>query len=388
MLSAASLAPFSIFGHYLHRADNDPHEELMSTMNREHIDSVIRSLRRVNLQGSFFGQTVAIRFGLSESDVEALELLIDTGSATAGKLSDLMGLTTGAVTRVIDRLERAGYVRRVPDPADRRRVVVEVIPEKVEAVAATMARVGEKSATEIGHFSEADLAVINDFLTRIADITHDEATALRDAGGLATGGSEHASPVGGLERARLLFRSGANELLIRGAELDDLYRARFEGAVPQVRLRDGVVTVQYKGRWQWDWRERQVDVALNARIPWDVEVVGGATKLQGKFGLIDLRSFELTGGVDQLRLTLGRPTGDVPVRLTGGGNHFRIERPKGVAVRLKLGGGAGGIDFDHQRLGGTGGHTLLESTGATDATDRFEVEVTGGASRITVAEVG
>jgi hypothetical protein len=59
-----------------------------------------------------------------------------------------------------------------------------------------------------------------------------------------------------------------------------------------------------------------------------------------------------------------------------------------VAVRLKLGGGAGGIDFDHQRLGGTGGHTLLESTGATDATDRFEVEVTGGASRITVAEVG
>ena len=42
-------------------------------MNRDNIDSVIRSLRRVNFQGSFFGQTVAIRFGLSESDVEALE---------------------------------------------------------------------------------------------------------------------------------------------------------------------------------------------------------------------------------------------------------------------------------------------------------------------------
>ena len=91
-------------------------------MNRDNIDSVIRSLRRVNLQGSFFGQTVAIRFGLSESDVEALEVLIDTGAATAGRLSELMGLTTGAVTRVIDRLEQAGYVRRVPDPADRRRV--------------------------------------------------------------------------------------------------------------------------------------------------------------------------------------------------------------------------------------------------------------------------
>ena len=100
-------------------------------MNRESIDSVLRSLRRVNLQGSLFGQTVAIRFGLSESDIEALEVLIDSGAATAGKLSDLTGLTTGAVTRVIDRLEQAGYVRRVPDPTDRRRVIVELVPERM-----------------------------------------------------------------------------------------------------------------------------------------------------------------------------------------------------------------------------------------------------------------
>ena len=83
-------------------------------MNRDSIDSVIRSLRRVNLTGSLFGQTVAIRFGLTESDIEALEVLIDSGAATAGRLSDLTGLTTGAITRVIDRLEQAGYVRRVP----------------------------------------------------------------------------------------------------------------------------------------------------------------------------------------------------------------------------------------------------------------------------------
>jgi len=102
-------------------------------MNRRDIDSVIRSLRRVNFQRSFFGQTVAIRFGLSESDVDALELLIDTGAATAGRLSDLMGLTTGAVTRVIDRLEQAGYVRRLPDLDDRRGVVVELTQKGREA---------------------------------------------------------------------------------------------------------------------------------------------------------------------------------------------------------------------------------------------------------------
>src|SRR5213075_2460836 len=114
-------------------------------MTRDNIDSVIRALRRVNLQGSFFGQTVAIRFGLSESDIETLEQLIDMGATTAGKLSELTGLTSGAVTRVIDRLEQAGFVRRVPDPADRRRVVVELVPEKMEAMEATMAKFGDKS---------------------------------------------------------------------------------------------------------------------------------------------------------------------------------------------------------------------------------------------------
>ena len=103
---------------------------------------------------------------------------------------------------------------------------------------------------------------------------------------------------------------------------------------------------------------------LNAGIPWDVEVVGGAGKLQGKLTAVDLRSFELTGGVDQLRLTLGQPAGDVPIRLTAGVNNVRIERPAGVHVRLNLRGGAGRIDFDEQRMNGAG-DTVLETTGAT-----------------------
>jgi DNA-binding MarR family transcriptional regulator len=358
-------------------------------MNRDTIDSVIRSLRRVNLQGSFFGQTVAIRFGLSESDVDALELLIDTGAATAGRLAELMGLTTGAVTRVIDRLERAGYVRRIPDPTDRRRVIVELVPEKMAAVEATMARFGEKSAVELDRYSDAELAVINDFLTRMATVTRDEADSLRNSPEREAGSrSEHAAPIGGLDQARLLFRSGANELLIRGvSDVDDLYRAKFEGPVPQVRLRDGAVSIQYKGRFQWDWRDRRADVALNTAIPWDVEVQGGANRLQGKFGTIDLRSFEMTGGVDQLRLTLGQPTGEVPIRLIGGANHLRFERPAGAHVQLQLSGGTGGIEFDRQKLGATGGMTELETPGAAEADDRYLIEVTGGSNRITVVEI-
>jgi DNA-binding MarR family transcriptional regulator len=364
---------------------------MLSTMNRDSIDSVLRSLRRVNLQGSLFGQTVAIRFGLSESDVEALEVLIDAGAATAGHLSELMGLTTGAVTRVIDRLERAGYVRRVPDPADRRRVIVEVVPEKVAAVEATMARVLDASAPEIGRYSEAELKVINDFLTRMEAITREEATALRDSreGSDDAASSEHAAPVGGLSEARLLFRSGANELVVRGGDLDDLYRARFEGPIPQVRLRDGTVTIQYKGFGKpWDWRKRSADVLLNRSLPWAVDIVGGANKLQGDLATVDLRSFDLTGGVDNFRLSLGKPNGAVPVRVLGGASKLRVDRPAGVPVRLRIAGGAGGVDLDRQRLGGVAGGSVLESIGIVGATDLFEVEITGGVGKVQIGEAG
>jgi DNA-binding MarR family transcriptional regulator len=361
----------------------------MSIMDREAIDSVLRSLRRVNLQGSLFGQTVAVRFGLSESDVEALEVLLDSGAATAGRLSDLMGLTTGAVTRVIDRLEQAGYVRRIPDPADRRRVIVELIPDRTAAVEATMARVGDTSAREIGgHYSDAELAVINDFLTRMEAITRAEAEALR--GGSDQAGpepSQHVAPIGGLTRARLLVKAGAHELLIRGfGDSDDLYRATSNGRVPHVRLRDGTVTIGYKGRWLWDALDRRTDVLLNRRIPWDIELGGGAGKLQGKLADVDLRSFQLSGGVDQLRLTLGRPTGEVALDLTQGVNNVRIERPTGVPVRLVLKGGAGRIDFDRQRVGGTG-DTTLESGSDDGVADRYLVTITGGASKISITEV-
>jgi DNA-binding MarR family transcriptional regulator len=383
-------------------------------MDREKIDSVLRSLRDVNLQGSLFGVNVALRFGLSETDIDAIEELLDSGAATAGELSDLTGLTTGAVTRVIDRLEQAGYARRVPDPTDRRRVIVELVPERVADVEATMARVGEKSASEMGTYSEAELAVINDFLTRMAAIRREEAAALREPRQPSTGGTyEHAAPIGGLHEARLLFKAGAHELLIRGAsDLDDLYRAKFEGPVPQVRLRDGTVNIQYKGGWQWAFHERRADISLNTALPWEVEIDGGASKLQGKLSALDLRSFRLTGGVDKFRLMLGQPAGVVPIRFTRGANNIRIERPAGVPVRLTVRGGAGRVDFDKQQVRGLGATELvqvvggrvddrivrveavdhegmrLETAGAADAADRYQVEIEGGAGRITITEVG
>jgi DNA-binding MarR family transcriptional regulator len=68
----------------------------------------------------------AERLGVNRTDLHCLNAIENSGGLTAGQLAAEAGLTTGAVTGVIDRLEEAGFVRRVPDPNDRRRVKLEV----------------------------------------------------------------------------------------------------------------------------------------------------------------------------------------------------------------------------------------------------------------------
>ena len=85
------------------------------------------------------GERVAQRLGLAPADVDVLRRLAVEGSMTVGRIGEVTGLTTGATTRLVDRLEQAGFVRRVADPADRRRVVVEAAGDRPTAVAAAFA---------------------------------------------------------------------------------------------------------------------------------------------------------------------------------------------------------------------------------------------------------
>jgi DNA-binding transcriptional ArsR family regulator len=73
---------------------------------------------------ALFSQAVAERVGIHSTDMETMDLLGTLGPMTAGELAERTGLSSGATTRLIDRLERAGYVRREVDETDRRRVIV------------------------------------------------------------------------------------------------------------------------------------------------------------------------------------------------------------------------------------------------------------------------
>ena len=92
------------------------------------------ALRRSSAQGAIYSQTVADRAGISSSDMECLDFLNLEGRVTAGRLAEVTGLTTGAITGVVDRLEKAALVRRERDSEDRRKVFIATVPENVAKI--------------------------------------------------------------------------------------------------------------------------------------------------------------------------------------------------------------------------------------------------------------
>ena len=135
--------------------------------------------RNMGTAAIVFHQAVADRLGLNPTDHKCLDLVHRAGGATAGDLADWTELTTGAVTGVIDRLERAGFVRREEHPDDRRKVVVRVIPGRLPEVGRLFASLAEAMTALCGHYSEAELRVIVDYLTRSAELFRRETRLLR-----------------------------------------------------------------------------------------------------------------------------------------------------------------------------------------------------------------
>jgi DNA-binding MarR family transcriptional regulator len=89
------------------------------------------AMRKASAQGAMFAKAVADRAGISSSDMDCMDFLNLEGRMTAGRLAELTGLTTGAITGVVDRLENAGFVRRERDESDRRKVFIVPVEERM-----------------------------------------------------------------------------------------------------------------------------------------------------------------------------------------------------------------------------------------------------------------
>jgi DNA-binding MarR family transcriptional regulator len=118
------------------------------------------AVRRSSAQGVIFGQTVANVAGISNSDLECLDFLNLEGRVTAGRLAEVTGLTTGAITGVVDRLEKAGLVRRERDEADRRKVFIAIVPENVAKIGKFYEHMQRAMQTVFGTYSDAELRLL------------------------------------------------------------------------------------------------------------------------------------------------------------------------------------------------------------------------------------
>lgn len=119
---------------------------------------------------------IAERIGLLPTDHKAFELVRRHGaSMTAGRIAELIGLSTGAVTGVIDRLERSGFVRRVRDPHDRRKVLVEIVEFDESAMRPLFESAVDLTEEVLAEFTPAERDVVERFLRRRLELAEADA---------------------------------------------------------------------------------------------------------------------------------------------------------------------------------------------------------------------
>lgn len=151
-------------------------------MNREVIIQAInQKFREISTETIMFHQAIADVLGLHITDHKVLDFIYRYGPMPAGRLSELTSLTTGAVTGIIDRLEKAGYVRRVNDPKDRRRTIIELtrnkkLQRKLEDIFTPLSMRMNKV---LSSYSDNELAFLFNVLTKSLEQSHEELMKLR-----------------------------------------------------------------------------------------------------------------------------------------------------------------------------------------------------------------
>jgi|SRR5215468_4901412 len=154
----------------------------------ELLAALVGEFRQLSAATIMFHQAVADRLGMNVTDHKCADLLERNGPLTAGELAQRTGLTTGAITGVIDRLEQAGFVRRAKDPGDRRRVIIEPCYKRMgQVIGPLFESMGRAAAALCARYSTEELGVIRDFVARAHQMALEEARKLRDAGAARTG---------------------------------------------------------------------------------------------------------------------------------------------------------------------------------------------------------
>jgi DNA-binding MarR family transcriptional regulator len=152
-----------------------------SARRSELLDSLEKGFRDASTVGVMLHQTVAERLGLHITDHKCMGMLCELGPLSAGRLAELTGLTTGAITSVLNRLERHGYARRVRNPKDKRNINVEAlnVVEFNERMEGLFGPLRKRMRALSSKYSTEEMALIDGFIKSAVAISRGETARLR-----------------------------------------------------------------------------------------------------------------------------------------------------------------------------------------------------------------
>ena len=192
------------------------------------------------------------------------------------------------------------------------------------------------------------------------------------------------APLRGTTTGYLRLSGGIAHMTIgSGAAMPELFRARFTGPQPRIRSAGNGVDIAYRPARPVIWRRQSARVALNASIPWQIEVRGSLFRSTVDLTGLQVTALTVEDGAYRVAMRLPRPSGTVPIRIRGGSSIITVQRPDGVAVRAMMRDGADKLQLDGRPIEWID-RTPFESPDYATAADRYELEFTGGADRIAI----
>ncbi len=132
--------------------------------------------RKLSTLTVFLHQAIAQSFGLNATDTKCIDVILShsAGSVTAGQLSDVTGLTTGAITHILDRLEKRGFIERVRDTRDRRKVFVRVKMEKLAPFFPKYEAIGKAHMALAEEYGTKELQLISEYMQKSYEVSERE----------------------------------------------------------------------------------------------------------------------------------------------------------------------------------------------------------------------
>jgi DNA-binding MarR family transcriptional regulator len=136
-------------------------------------DRIVLEIRKFIAASIFFNTQAAEKAGLGLTDMQMLHMLQLYGPSTPGQLAKWTGLSSGGVTVALDRLEKAGYLRREPNPEDRRSLLIALIPMRLRKVAAMYEGVENETRRLLATLAPSDLEAVVRFFETMHDVRRD-----------------------------------------------------------------------------------------------------------------------------------------------------------------------------------------------------------------------